>query len=316
VFLYTNPWDLDLLRFAEEQRMAVVIGMAVASFAVAGLAIFLFRYRSTRAQAAGLSAFALAFVPALGFTVIHATVGPDHPAAGMAFLVSHVFMCMVQLLLLGAVLGMRDPLSTSYRKAEIKMGLVLAVLAVVSYGGVAWWRPEEIDAVSRLVFFATPLLIGAAIVARFGLSRDGLVGGSVFLALVISNCIYLFINPFEQERGMIRAVAETMQLAGYLGMLAFFFVAAQNIGLARRPWPGGSLKFNRTRATSAGLLALGIAGCGCFSFGLSEAGELARSRSTYVASLPLFCAASFAACLVGVYGLTTGRNLLARRREM
>jgi hypothetical protein len=295
--------------------MAVVIGMAVASFAVAGLAIFLVRYRGTRAQAAGLSAFALALVPAVGFTVIHATVGPDHAAGGMAFLVSHVVMCMVQLLLLGAVLGTREPLSTTYQKTENAVGLALAMLAVVSYGGVAWRRPLEVDSVSRLVFFATPLLIGVAAMARFGFSRDGLVGGSVFLALVISNCVYLFMNLNEQEHAVLRAVADCLQMAGYLGMLAFFYVTAQNISLDRRPWPGGTLRFNRTRAASAAWLALGIAGYGYF-FVLPQQGGPARWSSAYTLLSPLVCAASFAGCLVGVYGLTTGRNLLARHRKM
>jgi hypothetical protein len=296
--------------------MAVVIGMAVASFAVAGLAIFLFRYRGTRAQAAGLSAFALGLAVTVGFILIHATVGPDHVAAGMVFLVSHVVMCMVELLLLGAVLGMRDPLSPTYRQAEITLGLVLAVLAVLAYGGVAWWRPEELDSVSRIVFFATPLLIGVAIVARFGLNRDGLVGGSVFLALVISNGIYLFLNLDEQERGILRTVADFLQMAGYLGMLVFFYVAARNSDLIRRRWPGGTLLFNRTRAGSTALLALGITGCAYFFFSALEQEGPARWSSTFRPLLPLFCAASFAACLVGVYGLTTGRNLLARCRKV
>jgi hypothetical protein len=184
---------------------------------------------------------------------------------------------------------------------------------VVSYGGVAWWRPEEQDAVSRLVFFTTPLLIGVAIVARFGLSRDGLLGGGVFLALVISNVIYLFMNLDEQERAGLRAVADFLQMGGYLGLLAFFYLAAQNIDLARRPWPGGALRFNQTRGVSAALLAAGIAGCGYFFFSALE--EEGPARSTLWPLLPLICAASFAACLVGVVGLTTGRNPLASRRQ-
>ena len=67
--------------------MALLIGFAVASFAVAGLAIFLFRYRGTRARAAGLSAFALGLVAIAAFTLIHATVGPDHPVASIVFFV-------------------------------------------------------------------------------------------------------------------------------------------------------------------------------------------------------------------------------------
>jgi hypothetical protein len=301
--------------YAEEQRMAVVIGLAVASFAAIGLAIFLFRYRGTRAQAAGVSAFALGVLVTVAFTLIHATVGPDHSLAQIAFFVSHVVMCMVQLLLLGAVVSMRDPSTTAYRTIEKAVGLFLSVLAVFFYGGVAWWRPEEQDAVARFVFFATPLLFGVAIVARFGLARDGLVGGGVFLALMISNGIYMFMNLFEQERAVLRAVADFLQMAGYLGMLGFFYLAAQNMDLIRSPWPGGSLRFNAARVGSAALLVLGIVGCGYFSFALREQGGPASWSSTYGRWLPLVCAASFAGCLLGVYGLTTGRNLLARRRK-
>jgi hypothetical protein len=63
--------------------MAVAMGLAVASFAVTGLAIFLIRYRGTRAQAAGVSAFALGHLVTLAFGFIHATVGPNRPLAGM-----------------------------------------------------------------------------------------------------------------------------------------------------------------------------------------------------------------------------------------
>lgn len=294
--------------------MAVAMGLAVASFAITGLAIFLLRYRGTRARAAGLSAFALGLATTTGFIWIHATVGPDHPVAGMAFFVSHVVMCMAQLLLLAAVVSMRDPPSPAYRTIEKAVGMILAVLAVFFYGGFAGWRPEQLDAVARFIFLAAPLLMGVAIVARFRWARDGLVGGGVFFALVISNSIYMFMNLFEEERAVLRAFADSLQLAGYLGMLAFFFFAAKNLDLVRNCWQGGSLRFNRTRAASAALLAVGAASCGYSSFNVLEQGGLARGSSTNVHLLPLVCAASFAGCLIGVFGLTTGRNLLERRR--
>ena len=96
--------------------MAVLIGFAIASFAFVGLAIFLFRYRGSRARFAGLSAFALGLGVIAVFILIHATVGPDHSVAGIVFFVSHVVMCTVELLLLGAVLSLRHPLSVTYRK--------------------------------------------------------------------------------------------------------------------------------------------------------------------------------------------------------
>jgi hypothetical protein len=296
--------------------MAVVIGLAVASFAASGLAIFLFRYRGTRARAAGMSAFALGLLVTGVFSLIHATVGPDRMAAGIVFLASHVVMGMVELLLLGAVLGMRNPLSTTYRKMENTVGLALAALAILTYGGVAWWRPDELDAISQFVFFATPLLIGVAVVARFGFSRDGLVGGGVFLVLVLSNFLYMFMYLSDQERTALRAVADCLQMAGYLGILAFFYFAAQNNDLVRTPWPGGSLRFNAARAGSAVLLALGIAVSGYFAFNLREQEAPVSWSLIDVPLSALVCAAGYAGCLVGVFGLTTGRNLLPRRWKM
>jgi hypothetical protein len=290
--------------------MALLIGFAVASFAVAGLAIFLFRYRGTRARAAGVSAFALGLTAISVFILIHATVGPDRPVVWTVFFVTHLVMCMVELLLLGAVLSLRDPPSAGYRRTEVASGLVMAILAIVIYGGAAWWSPQNQDKVSRLVFPAIPLLIGVAIVARFGLARDGLVGGSAFLALFVGNLIYVFMNPYEQESVIIRTLADSLLMAGYLGMLVFFYLASSNIGLARTPWPGGSLKLNLARGISAGVLALGLAGCGYFLSNLLERGWLARWSSNYVPLSLLLPAAAFAGCLVGVFGLTTGRNLV------
>ena len=292
------------------QRMALLIGFAVASFAVVGLGIFLFRYRGTRARFAGLTAFGFGLGVVAVFLLIHATIGPDHPLVWIVVFVIHLVMCTVELLLLGVVLSLRDPPSAAYRKTEVVLGLVLAVLAVVVYGGVAWWAPQEQDEVPRIVFFAMPLLIGVAIVARFGFERDGLVGGSVFLALVVSNLIYLFVNPNERERTILRTVADVLQMSGYIGMLVFFYLVAKNATLARTPWPGGSLGINRTRGLSAGLLALGLAGCGYFLFNLLERGWLVRWSSNGLPLSGLLSAAAFAGCLVGVFGLTTGRHPL------
>jgi hypothetical protein len=288
--------------------MVLLIGLAVASFAGVGLAIFLLGYRGTRARAAGLSAFALGLAVIAGFLLMHVTIGTDHPMVWLIVLLIHVAMCLVELLLLGAVLSLRDPPSALYWKVETALGLTLAALAVVVYGGVAWWVPQHQDEVPRLVFFAIPPLIGVAVVARFGLSRDGLVGGGVFLALVVSNLLYLFGHPQERERGIVRPVAECLQMAGYLGILMFFYLAASNAGLARTPWPGGSLGLNRTRVVSAGLLVLGLAACGYFLWEVLERGSAGVPMS-------LLPGAAFAACLVGVVGLMTGRILFRRGGE-
>jgi hypothetical protein len=290
--------------------MALLIGFAIASLAVAGLAIFLFRYRGTRAKAAGLSAFALGLTAITVFILVHATVGPDHPVVALVFFITHLVMCMVELLLLGTVLSLRDPPSASYRRSEVALGLVLALLVIAIYGGVAWWSPQNQDEVSRLVFAVVPLLIGVAIVARFGFARDGLVGGSAFLALFVGNLIYVCMNLNEPESLIIRTLAASLLMAGYLGILAFFYLAANNAELARRPWPSGSLYMNLARGISAVVLTLGLAGCGYFLSNLLERGWLARWSSACLPLSLLLSAAAFAGCLVGVFGLTTGRNYL------
>jgi hypothetical protein len=101
-------------------------------------------------------------------------------------------------------------------------------------------------------------------------------------------------------------------MAGYLGILVFFYLAANHAGLARTPWPDGSLGINLTWGLSAGLPALGLAGCGYFLSNLLAGGWLARWSSTYVPLSLLLPATAFAGCLVGTFGLATGRNLLAR----
>src|SRR6476659_4298290 len=101
--------------------MTLLIGFAVASFAVAGLAIFLFRYRGTRARVAGLSAFAFGLTAIAAFLLVHATIGPDHPVVWIVFFVIHLVMSMAELLLLGAVLSLRDPPSAGYRRTEVAL---------------------------------------------------------------------------------------------------------------------------------------------------------------------------------------------------
>src|SRR5262249_48880571 len=195
--------------------MALLIGLVVATFAGAGLAVFWSCYRRTRARAAGLSAFALGLAVVAVFVLIHATVGPAHPAVLVAVFVIHVAMSLAELLLLGAVMGLRDPPGAAYRKAEGAVGPAQAALAVLLYGGVAWWIPQHQDEVPRLMFFAVPLLIGVAVVARFGLGRDGLVGGGVFLVLVVSNLLYVITSPYGQGAVILVAAAAALHFAAY-----------------------------------------------------------------------------------------------------
>jgi hypothetical protein len=202
--------------------MAILIGFAVASVAALGLAVFWFHYRGTRARFAGLSAFTLALAVLALFILIHATFGPDHEAAACAFFMCHVAMCMVELLLLGAVISLRDPRSAAYRTAEFILALILAAVAGALYGGVAWLAPHQQDRLLRLMFFAIPLLVAAATMARFGLRRDGLVGSSIFLALFVSGVIHLAINPYERESVVLRTTVDVLSMAGYLGIPVFF----------------------------------------------------------------------------------------------
>jgi hypothetical protein len=286
--------------------MALVIGSVVAALAIAGFGIFQFQYRGARARWAGLSAFAVSIAVIAVFILIHGAIGPDHAAAQPVFFTCHVAMCVAELLLLGAVMGLRDPPSPIYTRVEtVAIGL-LSLAALIFYGVVAWRRPEQQDDASRFVFYGMPLLISIAIYARFGVSREGLVGVIAFVSLFVSNLTYLYIDhfgaPYSSNMFMLIATS-VLPLAGYIGLLLFFSLTAGHASLLRTPWPGGSLKFNAVRGISAAVLVLGLTACGGL-YSVCRNGH----TSAYASWTAICAAAAFAACLVGVYGLTTGRT--------
>jgi hypothetical protein len=212
---------------------------------------------------------------------------------------------MAELLLLGAVLGLRNAPGPIYERTETAAIGLLSLASLVFYGMVAWKWPEQQDDASRFVFYVIPLLIGIAIYARFGVSREALVGGIAFLALFISNLVYLYIDYFgapSAPNTIVRIATSVLPLVGYLGLLLFIYLASVNASLLRTPWPGGSLGFNAGRIVSAAVLILGLAACGGFYAIVGQ--EMATPYSPWTA---LGAAAAFAACLIGVYGLTTGR---------
>jgi hypothetical protein len=224
-------------------------------------------------------------------------------------------MSMTWLLLLGGIVSLRDPASVIYRKVETTAAWVLAAVGICGYGAVAWCSLPQ-DEVNRLVLTLAPLLMALAVVARFGLQRHGLLGGGVFLALFASHVLFLVFPKGQPESSGPLVMASIVELVGCLGMLVFFYVVGKYAELARTPWPGGALAINRARCLSVGLLILGLAGCGyCFD-NLWERGWLAQWSSAFVPLALVLSATAFAACLVGVAGLTMGRNPLGRRPEV
>ena len=285
----------------------------VAALVLAGLAIFWGRYRGTRAGSPLFAAFTVGLAPVVAYGVLQAVFGPDHEMPEYVTFVIHLAMSMVLLLILGGILSLRQPPSDSYRKAESVLGIVLTVSSILAYGLVAWSRGPQ-DELNRLVVTVVPLLAAIAIVGRFGMQRDGLLGAGVFLALFGSYLAHFIIRPDGPETDLPVLIANILNMASLIGMVVFFYVVARNPHLARNPWPGGSLGMNLPRYLSAGLLILGLAGCGyCFD-SLWHSGSPAQGSFEYV-PLALASATAYAGCLVGVAGLTTGPNRLSWRPE-
>jgi hypothetical protein len=212
--------------------------------------------------------------------------------------------------LLGAVLSLRQPRSDAYGNVELVMGSVVVVFSILGYGAVFWSRSPP-DEVNRLAVTVVPLLMAVAVLGRFGFQRDGLLGAVVFLALGGSYLVHFVIRPYHPDSDLPILVANVVQMASLIGMVAFFYLVARHPSIARTPWPSGSLGLNLPRCLSAGLLILGLAGCGfCFDT-LWDNGQLAP-WSTEMIPLALVSATAYGGCLLGVAGLSTGYNPLVR----
>src|SRR5947209_1727689 len=99
--------------------LMALLGAIVASIAVlAGLALFWRRYRGTRAGLPLAAAFGLALVTVVPNPVIQATIGPDDELPVAVIFMTHLAISLASLLLLGGILSLRDPLSTSVGKME------------------------------------------------------------------------------------------------------------------------------------------------------------------------------------------------------
>jgi hypothetical protein len=277
------------------------------------LAIFWRRYRGTRAGLPLFAAFTLGLAPVATYGVLQAAVGPDHEVPVTVVFMIHLAMSMVLLLILGAILSLRQPPNDSYRKAEFALGAVLAAVGVLGYGVVAWSRGPQ-DEMNRLVVTVVPLLAAVSILGRFGMQRDGLLGTGVFLALFGSYLVHFVIRPADPGSALTVLVANIVNMASLIAMVVFLYLVASNPQLVRTPWLGGSLGMNLPRYFSAGLLFFGLAGCGyCFG-SLWERGWPAPWSSEFI-PLALASALAYAVCLVGVAGLTTGYNPFRWRSE-
>jgi hypothetical protein len=278
--------------------------LAVALLVLAGLAIFWRRYRGTRACFPLFAAFTLGLAPVVTYGVLQTAVGPDYETPVTVIFVIHLAMSMALLLILGGILSLRQPPSDSYRKGESALGVVLAALAILGYGALTWSSGPQ-DEMNRLVVMVVPLLAAVSIFVRFGMQRDGLLGTGVFLALFASYLVHFVIRPGDPGSALPVLVANIVNMASQIGMVAFFYLVARNPHLVRTPWSGGSLGMNRPRCFSAVVLMLGLGGCGyCFE-ALWESGWPAPWSSEFV-PLALMSATAYAGCLVGVAGLTTG----------
>jgi hypothetical protein len=291
--------------------VGILGAVAVASLVLVGLAIFRRRYRGTRAGLPLLAAFALGLAPVVTYGVVQVAVGPDFELSVTVIFMLHLAMSIALLLILGAILSLRQSPSDSYRRAESALGIVLAALGILGYGAVALSRRPQ-DEVNRLVVTVVPLLAAASIFGRFGMQRDGLLGTGVFLALFGSYLVHFVIRPEDPGSALPVLIANLVNLASLIGLVVFFYLVAGNRHLVRTPWSGGSLGMNLPRYCSAGLLLLGLAGCGyCFD-SLWESGWPAQ-WSPALTPLALASATAYAACLIGVAGLTTGCTPLGWR---
>ena len=287
--------------------------LAVALLVLAGLAIFWRRYRRTRAGFPLFAAFALGLAPVVTYGIVQAAVGPDYELPVTVIFMLHLAMSMVLLLILGGILSLRQSPSDSYRKAESALGVVLVALGILGYGAVASLGGPQ-DEVNRLVVTVVPLLAAVSILGRFGMQRDGLLGTGVFLTLFGSYMVHFVIRPQDPGSELLVLVANIVNMASLIGMVVFLYLVARNPQLVRTPWSGGSLGMNWPRYISAGLLILGLAGCGyCFD-SLWESGRPAQASSERL-PLALASAIAYASCLVGIAGLTTGYNPLPWRSE-
>jgi len=288
--------------------VGILGALAVASLVLVGLAMFWGCYRGTRACFPLLAAFTLGLVPVVTYGVLQTTVGPDYETPVTVVFVTHLVMTMVCVLILGALLSLRQPPSDSYAQFEFALGFVLAVVSILGYGAVVWSKGPP-DEVNRLAVAVVPLLMAMAALGRFGWQREGWLGALVFLALGGSYLVHFVIRPDQPGSALPLLVANVVQLASLIGMVVFFSLVARHPNIARTPWLGGSLGLNLPRCASAGLLILGLAGCAfCFDEPWDN-GQLAP-WSKELLPRALASAAAYSGCLLGALGFATGYNPL------
>jgi hypothetical protein len=292
--------------------MNALIPLTVTSIVLAGIVVFWFRYGGTRARFPGLAAFGLGLIAIVAVPFTHAIKEPV-VSIGEVFFLIHLLMCLVELLLLGTVLSLRDPTNSLYEKAELIVGSCLGAVAVLLYGAVAWWAPQQQNELLRIAYAAMPFSIAIAIIARFGWWPAGLLGAGLFFGLGLNTLVYVIFRLEEKATNALVVIAGVLQILGYVGILAFFFVVARHSELLRTPWPRSSLGMNPARFLSVVLLIACMSVCGYMYQYLSNDTVQSSKCLTCHVTAAVLSAGAFAGCLLSVVGLTIGRNPFVRK---
>jgi hypothetical protein len=194
------------------------------------MAVFWFRHRGTRAMLFGLAAFGLGLAAIVAFAITHAVFGSEATVSARVFFAIHIVICVVEMLLLGAVISLREPPSRWYKKFETVSILILLGLAVVAWGVLGWKWPAKQDELVRWIASSIPFLIVIAIAARFGSRPVGFLGIAVFATIGISDFVYLLYKPESNDSVLPLQLADFAQVVAYFALLSFFYAAGEFSG--------------------------------------------------------------------------------------
>jgi hypothetical protein len=211
--------------------MTLLAPVSIGALALAGLAIFWFRYRGKRSRLAGLAAFGLGLFAVAAFTATHALFEAEGRVGQQISFLIHIMMCVSLLLLLWAVMRLRNPSNRRYHMIESLAGITLGSAALMLWVAIAWQSPQNEDAVVQMLVRIIPFLIVVAIAARFGWGMEGMIGAGSFVALGLSYLVY------SDESLAAISVSAALQFAGIIGMLIFFYIVSASA--ERHPYSNG-----------------------------------------------------------------------------